>query len=94
MSSKRKKSSDNSKNSLDIERLWHIWNMNGPDLSLSYEICALLKDNNCQYELDVFLRNLPTEDEYLKDETLNRARIYAAFWKRDFATVYSLIKVR
>ncbi|KAK3753029.1 hypothetical protein QZH41_014992 [Actinostola sp. cb2023] len=93
MSSKDKKTAGLvAKQSVDVKRLWHIWNMNGPDLSLSCEICTLLKDNQCPYELDIFLRNLPPVEDYVKDETLNRARIYAAFWKRDFESVYQLLK--
>lgn len=78
---------------VDICRLWHIWNMNGPDIKLSCEIAKLLKENKCLSELDIFLRNLPNEKAYLQDETLNRARIYAAFWKQDFEKVYKLIEV-
>lgn len=93
MASTSKKDKDSNRKSVDVTRLWHIWNMNGPDLSLSCEICTLLKDNQCRYELDIFLRNLPFEKDYMQDETLNRARICLAFWKSDFEAVYRLIEV-
>lgn len=88
------KTSQKAREPVDVERLWHIWNMNGPDLSLACEICSLLKQNELLYELDIFLRNLPLEEEYLVNETLNRARIKVAFWRGDFESVYSTIKVR
>jgi hypothetical protein len=82
------------KEPVDVERLWHIWNMNGPDLSLSCEICSLLKENELLYELEIFLRNLPIEKEYMANETLNRARVKVAFWRGDFESVYRILQVR
>lgn len=79
---------------VDVERLWHIWNMNGPDLTLACEICSLLKENELLYELDTFLRNSPLEEEYLVNETLNRAKVKVAFWRGDFESVYSILQVR
>lgn len=79
---------------VDVERLWHIWNMNGPDLTLACEICSLLKENELLYELDIFLRNSPLEEEYLVNETLNRAKVKVAFWRGDFESVYSILQVR
>lgn len=79
---------------VDVERLWHIWNMNGPDLTLACEICSLLKENELLYELDIFLRNSPLEEEYLVNETLNRAKVKVAFWRGDFESVYNILQVR
>ncbi|XP_031575008.1 homeobox protein six1-like [Actinia tenebrosa] len=94
MGSNRRKNttSQQAREPVDVERLWHIWNVNGPDLSLSCEICSLLKENELLYELDIFLRNLPLEEEYLVNETLNRARVKVAFSRGDFESVYSILQ--
>ena len=93
MPQKERKSPEKKKDVINIDKLWKIWENNGPELSLSCEICTLLKDNNYRSELDEFLQALPQQSEYQQSETLNRARVYSAFWKCHYQEVYSLIKV-
>ena len=69
-------------------------NTDGTPVFLAGQICKILQDSKRYSELDMFLKALPLEDIYMKNELIVRARIAVSFEERNFPLIYKLIEVR